>query len=171
MRYTPSTSETLYGPEKKPVILCLPYVGVTSDKFKRQLTRLVSSVAPWIKLQVVFKAAMKLSALSKLKSQIPLLSNSHVVYKVNCKDCREFYVGMTCRRLQQRMKEHSESDTSALYRHCSACGHMAEFESPEIFAKDSNKSRLYIKEVLLIRDLKAYRTLNGNTGSTELNLW
>ena len=87
-RYTPSTSETLYGPEKKPVFLCLPYVGVTSEKFKRQLTRLVSSVAPWIKLQVVFKAAMKLSALSKLKSQIPLLSNSHVVYKVNCKDCR-----------------------------------------------------------------------------------
>ena len=149
--------------------------GVTTvscyDIIKRQLLHLTSSVAPWIKLQVVFKAAMKLSVLSKLKSQIPLLSNSHFVYKVNCKDCKEFYVGMTCRRLQQRMKEHSESDTSALYRHCSACGHMAGFDSPEVLARDNNKFRLYIKEAILIRDLKAYITLNGNSGSTELKLW
>ena len=169
-KHSSCSSETLYGPDKKLVILCLPYAGLICDKIKRQLTRLVSSAAPWIKLQVVFKASVKLSILTKVKSQIPLLSNSHVVYKVNCLDCNEFYVGMTCRRLQQRMKEHSESDTSALYRHCSTCGHMAKFNFPEILAKDGNKSRLYIKEALLIRDLKAYMTLNGNTGSTELIL-
>ena len=67
---------------------------------------------------------MKLSVLSKVKSQIPLLANSHVVYKVDCKNCNEFYVGMTCRRLEQRMKEHSQSDASALFQHCAECGHM-----------------------------------------------
>ena len=93
------------------------------------------------------------------------------MYRVDCQNCTEFYVGMTCRRLEQRMKEHSESDTSALYRHCSTCGHQAGFDMPTVLARDNNQSRLYIKEALVIRDLKAYLTLNGNTGSTELKLW
>ena len=93
------------------------------------------------------------------------------MYKVDCKNCNEFYVGMTCRRLEQRMKEHSQSDASALFRHCAECGHMVGFDSPQILARDTSQSRLYTKEALLIRNLKAHLTLNGNTGSTELKLW
>ena len=170
-KHTVSNSETVFGPEKKLVMLCLPYTGIDCEKLKRQLTRMLSVVAPWIKLQVVYKAALKLSTLSRLKDQIPLLSNSHVVYRVDCKNCKEFYVGMTCRRLEQRMKEHSQSDNSAIYKHCEECRHLADFEMPQILARDNCQSRLYTKEALLIRDLQAYLTLNQNTGSTELKLW
>ena len=99
------------------------------------------------------------------------MSNSHVVYKVNCNNCDNLYVGMTCRRLIQRMKEHSETSASALYRHCVECGHTVDYENPQILARDNDRSRLYTKESLLIKDLRAYMTLNGNTGSTELKLW
>ena len=165
------TSDVVFGPEKKCVVLCLPYTGDMSNKIKRQLTRLVESVAPWIQLKVVFKPVLKLSVLSRLKSPIPLLCNSHVVYKVNCKDCDQFYVGMTCRRLSQRMKEHSETSVSALFRHSVDCSHTIDYENPQIIARDSNKLRLYTKESLLIKDLRAYMTLNRNTGSVELKLW
>ena len=102
---------------------------------------------------------------------MPHLSNSHVVYKVNCTDCNDFYVGMTCRRLVQRMKEHSESSASALFRHVLDSQHTVDYENPQILARDTNKSRLYTKEALLIKELRAYTTLNGNTGSVELKLW
>ena len=159
------------GPEKKCVVLCLPYIGDECEKVKRQLTRLLSSVVPWIQLKVIFNPVLKLSVLSKLKSPISLLSNSHVVYKVNCDDCREFYVGMTCRRLSQRMKEHSESNVSALCRHSLTAKHTIPYNMPQILARDNSKSRLYTKEALLIKELKAYKTLNGNIGSTDLKLW
>ena len=44
-------------------------------------------------------------------------------------------------------------------------------DNPHILATDSNKERLYVKESLHIRELQAYKTLNGNIGSVELKLW
>ena len=41
------------------------------------------------------------------------------MYKLNCKDCSEFYIGMTCRRLEQRIGEHSTSVSSAVLQHIS----------------------------------------------------
>ena len=122
-------------------------------------------------IKVIFNPVLKLSVLSKLKSPISLLSNSHVVYKVNCDDCREFYVGMTCRRLSQRKKEHSESNVSALCRHSLTAKHTIPYNMPQILARDNSKSRLYTKEALLIKELKANKTLNGNIRSTDLKLW
>ena len=95
-----------FGPPKRQVTLCLPYTGVKGDKLKRQLRRLVGAVLPSINVRVVFKPMLKLSSLSKLKSAYPLKSRSGVVYRVNCLECDEFYIGMTTRRLHQRLKEH-----------------------------------------------------------------
>ena len=87
------TSELpVYGPEKKRVILCLPYCGLNSVKISRQIKRCVNSVCPWLNVQVVFKAAFRLSRLSKLKSPFEAMSRSGVVYKLNCQDCLEFYI-------------------------------------------------------------------------------
>ena len=101
----------------------------------------------------------------------PLLINSNVVYKVQCQDCCEFYIGKTIRRLQQRLKEHSEEEYSALYRHANEQKHKIDFERPSILTRDSKDSRLLIKEALLISEHKAYASLNGNVGSTQLHLW
>ena len=40
-KHTLCTSEPVFGPDRKLVILCLPYTGVVCDKLRRQLTRLV----------------------------------------------------------------------------------------------------------------------------------
>ena len=161
----------MFGPDRKRIFLCLPFTGINSDKLKRQLERLSSAVAPWVKLFVVFKPVFKLSCLCKLKSQFSVLCNSGVVYKLQCSNCEEFYIGMTMRRLEQRVKEHSEDISSAVFRHCSEKKHSCNFDLPSVLAKDKVKSRLLVKESLLIRDQQAYTSLNGNMGSTVLRLW
>ena len=51
------------------------------------------------------------------------MSTSGVVYKLNCSDCLEFYVGMIMRRLHQKLKEHAKFDESALNEHSIVCDH------------------------------------------------
>ena len=75
-------------------------------KIKRQLLRMYSTVLPNADSKIIFKPVWKLQCLSKLKSGIPLLSWSTVVYKINCNNCNEFYVGLPTRRLEKLISEH-----------------------------------------------------------------
>ena len=44
-----------YGPHKRRVYLCLPYVGeMATNKFARQVRRLIAKVAPCVELRLVF---------------------------------------------------------------------------------------------------------------------
>ena len=70
----------------------------------------MGKVAPWTRLQTIFKPSYKLNVLSKLKSQISLLNKSNVVYKLDCEDCEEFYIGQTNRRLKKRIQEHKTKE-------------------------------------------------------------
>ena len=154
-QYKGNDKQITYGPEKKKIVLCLPYIGAPCEKLSRQLIRMCSKVAPCVKLLVIFKPLSKLSVLSKLKCPFHLLSNSNVVYRLDCSECKEFYIGMTTRRLEQRMLEHKDSSTSAIYQHILTCKHYVEFSKPKILASDSNKYTLFIKEALLIKENKA----------------
>ena len=92
-----------FGPEKKILFLCLPFCGINSYKLKRQLERIIRKIAPWAKLNIIFRPYFRLKILSNLKSPVPLLNKSNVVYKINCIECNEFYIGMTKRRVHIRL--------------------------------------------------------------------
>ena len=161
----------MFGPDKKRIVLSLPFCGSNSLKLKRQLKRMLNIVAPWIDLCIVFKPAFKIQQLSKLKDQFPKSILSHVIYKINCKHCQEFYIGMTCRRLEDRLSEHVSSNSSALFRHSSDTSHVIDFDSPQILARDTIKTRLLVKETLKIQEFHAEKSLNRNVGSFELKFW
>ena len=93
-----------FGPELRKVFIRLPYCGINSIKLKRQLERVLKIVAPWTKLNIIFKPYYCLSNLSKLKSPVPVFNRSYVVYKIDCLNCDDFYIGMTRRRLHKRLK-------------------------------------------------------------------
>ena len=170
-QYAPP-SLPVFGPEKKVVLLTLPYSGEQAAlKIKKQLQRLLAKIAPYAKLRVVFIASQKLSCLSKLKSAFCCLNNSGVVYKLSCLDCSAFYIGKTKRRLQQRVQEHSVQDYSAVRRHSLDLSHKIDYENPKILAMDSCDFRLTIKESIIIKDLNAHRSLNANISSVELKLF
>ena len=167
----PPSGDPTYGPSKKRVVISLPFSGLNSPKLKRQLHRLLGTVVPCVDLRVVFKPVRSLAALSKLKSALPTLSRSNVIYKVNCTQCEHFYIGKTKRILNQRLREHKNDENSALLRHSMDTGHCIAYEEPAIIASDSNEQRLYIKESLKIKELSAHQSLNGNVGSIDLQLW
>ena len=53
-----------YGPHKRRVYLCLPYVGeLATNKFARQIRRQIAKIVPCVELRLVFRAAQKLSCL------------------------------------------------------------------------------------------------------------
>ena len=55
----------------------------------------------------MFRAAQKLSCLTRLKSKLNVLSRSGVVYQISCSQCEAFYVGKTKRRLVFKLKSPS----------------------------------------------------------------
>ena len=160
------------NPHKRRVYLCLPYVGeLATNKFARQIRRLIAKIAPCVELRLVFRAAQKLSCLTRLKSKLNVLSRSGVVYQISCTQCEAFYVGKTKRRLEQRVQEHSQQGYSSLYKHSSDLCHQIDYSNPAVISVDNNDYRLQIKEALKIKDLKAYNSLNANIRSCELKLW
>ena len=106
-----------------------------------------------------------------MKSPVPLLNKSNVVYKINCIECDEFYIGMTKRRVHIRLKEHKTRHYSAVFKHIHEHKHNIDFEHPKILCNDSNKMRLLVKETLSIIGQSANKSLNVNVKSFECKLW
>ena len=94
-KLTGSVKDTQFEPQRRNTFLNLPYKGNQSvvQVLQRQLYRLFSKLAPWLKLNIVFSASYKLARLSNLKCSLPVLKQSKVIYKVNCSECNEFYIG------------------------------------------------------------------------------
>ena len=91
---------------------------------------------------MVFAANNKIGKLSKLKCKLPLIKQSQLIYQINCDDCQDFYIGMTNRRLETRLKEHRTNENSALFKHSFLTDHNINFSNPKILAKDSSSFRL-----------------------------
>ena len=160
-----------FGPKLKDVYINLPFKGEQSSKIKKQLSRLFSRMAPWIKLNFLSHASNKLSKLSKLKSVLPIVKCSHLIYHISCSECDEFYIGLTNRRLKTRIYEPKTNENSALFKHSFLTDHVINYSNPKILTRDNNSFRLQIKETLKIKEFCAHKSLNGNMGSFKLSLW
>ena len=97
------------------VFIIMNYFGQQSNMLKRQLTRLFAS--------------NKIVKLSKLKSVLPLIKYSHLIYHISCSECDEFYIGLTNRRLKTRINEHKTNENSALFRHSFLTDHVINYSN------------------------------------------
>ncbi|KYN06205.1 hypothetical protein ALC62_02852 [Cyphomyrmex costatus] len=83
---------------------------------------------------------------------------SHVVYKINCKDCDSTYVGQTKRQLQTRIKEHKNnlrmdsSKHSVISQHIMEYDHRFDWENIDIMDVEHNYKRRLISEMLHIKE-------------------
>ena len=56
---------------------------------------------------MTYKGINKLKKFIRVqKDELPVLSHSNLVYRINYKDCNASYVGPTSRILKTRIKEH-----------------------------------------------------------------
>ena len=100
-----------FEPEKCPVYLRLPWLGLFLPGLKRKLNLLSNSAFP-LGNHVLFTNKL-LSATNK--DVLPALQKSNVIYQFSC-HCDSRYVGRTSQTLQDRIKQHALKST----RSCSS---------------------------------------------------
>ena len=105
----------------------------------------------------------------RLKDQQKTLMKYGVVYKLTC-SCGSSYIGQTRRNLINRLKEHSSSDKSEVYRHLmDNPDHKLDFTKPNILSSSGDSARLLILESLFIQ--KNEPLLNVDSKSAPLYLF
>ena len=93
----------LFGPDKYPAVLKLPYLGNASRLFEKKVQEIVQKNYNQVKPRIIFVSKPVISL--KLKDPIPTLNKSCIVYKFKC-FCDKSYIGQTTRHLRTRLNEH-----------------------------------------------------------------
>ena len=97
------TTPKMFGPQRCPVPIKLPFLGLTSSKCERELKVMTRQCFYSVEPRVIFTSRPILSHV--LKDHIPETDTSLVIYQFEC-CCKSNYVGKTRRRLTDRIKEH-----------------------------------------------------------------
>ena len=110
--------------EEELLFMFLPYNGKEAEcivkRCKNRLVRLFKKEKK-VKFRIIFKTS-KISFFTSNKDQIPLLSNSGVIYNYKCPGCNSSYIGKTDSTLFNRTKEHGWSQKdSAICKHFQTC--------------------------------------------------
>ena len=128
--------EPLFGPEKGPVYLKLPYIRMASNRFWTTVQRAVHSGYHNAIDVVNYQARKVLPYLSK--DVLTLLATSNVIYKFVFW-CDISYVGRTTERLGSRIRQHVPKyamnlfDSRAwlpMHKHVIRCTHRKALTSP-----------------------------------------
>ena len=132
----------------------------------RNLTRFLSSYHYFyfygiFDVKIVFQNTRRIKSFFPYKDKLAPSLRSKVVYRANCWDCNDFYIGKTKRRLRDRKTEHFK----ALTTNCL----IMLWDHFEILATGRSDMHCKIKESLLTRDLKP--ALYQNVGSERLHLY
>ena len=102
----------IYGPEQKYLFVKLPYIGKYSARIKRDLMKILKDYRPYMKLRLISYLSIKIGHLFKKSlGQIPFRNTSNVVYKISCA-CGHSYIGQTCRRVPDRVREHKDNNNN-----------------------------------------------------------
>ena len=94
------------------------------------------------------------TVLPSLKTPVPKMFRSGVVYKLTCPRCTACYVGQTSRHLQSRFKEHIQNQ-GPMKQHLERCNTTLSEDDVEILQQTSRgESHLLTLEALHIQELK-----------------
>ena len=116
----------------KDVIILLPYIGLHSNLITKRLKSCVSRFYSFVNVKVIFQTTRRIKSFFPYKDRLNRSQLSKVIYKTNCWDCKDFYIGKTKRRLHDRKTEHfkalSKHDhSSAIADHVKTTGHNMEW--------------------------------------------
>ena len=156
--------------------LRIPFVGKSSKHFGKKLSALLEKQLS-VKINVIYTTT-KLGTFFPLKCRTPLLALSRIVYKYSClADPNTSYIGMTCRSLEERTKEHLKpqrgGDTSSAVcdhiQNCPRCK-TAEltYKDFKVLKKCRTDSDTKIQEALLIKKVNPVlnRQMHANKGAS-----
>ena len=93
----------VFDPPKCPVYFRLPWVGSATESFANKITSSVYRCYHAVNLRQIFTPRPALN--SPNKDKLPIFKQSNLIYKFVCR-CNSTYIGMTCQRLEVRVRQH-----------------------------------------------------------------
>ena len=143
------------------MVFYIPFLGHHSFKVRNNITKLIKSQCPDIRLKFVYKDSKRLSSLFKYTDFFPPLVCSNVIYKYSCSGCNATYYGKTSRNLTIRCYEHlgltksggnrASPSSSSIWDHITQSGNAGTLEHFSIISKSENSFDLLIHENLIIQ--------------------
>ena len=138
--------------------IVLPYVSHKAEGFAKRLKTHVAGHYPQVDFNVAFKAPNEVGKFFPFKDKIDeVTKRANVVYRIRCKKegCEASYIGMTTRRLAQRLQEHRTDAKSACNQHEKLNeGHTMDLDEVEVLDSADSLRKLQAKELLHILDQK-----------------
>ena len=152
-----STSEVISDDKKT---LVLPYIPGLSEK--------ISNSCKHLNVRITFSSSNTLrSSLSRVKSVVPPLDRTGVIYSIPC-SCGRPYIGETGRSLQVRITEHKRAvrigdPKNAISIHANSTGHAIDWNNSEVLSYEKSLSRRKFKEAAIIhRTANNINTVSGS---------
>ena len=148
-----SESHANFIPEKDWFKFFITYRGKPTDQLAISFKKLNSPV------KVIMTTRKLKTCLPSLKSPVPKMLLSNVVYKLKCPGCDSSYVGQTVRHMQRRFREHVGSG-GTMRSHFNECNTILnstpdiDFVDIEILHKCNSLPKLLALEALYIKELK-----------------
>jgi len=135
--------------ENRNYTLTVPYTGKLSNDIKRIVKNFVD---------VRFSIPKKLdTVIKKGKDRLDNRRKTEVVYKIECKDCDQVYIGQTKRHLETRIKEHRSNiknpsgNFSVVTSHRVSLQHEFDWDGTKILHKERNRKKREIAEMFFIK--------------------
>ena len=90
-----------FGPMLTLSFVRLPFIGVLSKRIQTRLNLMIMRVALFIKLHVAYYNRCIIRSLfnKSLRTNIPVLQRSNVIYMMRCSDCSACYIGKTKKKV------------------------------------------------------------------------
>ena len=107
------------------------------------------------------------TTICNLKGKEPENRKKDVVYGIQCQTCDQWYIGETCQRIEDRLKQHKravrkKSTENGIYEHIRQNkGHRIDWESMRILHKESHWRRRKIGESIFIDVLNPMNQLEN----------
>ena len=92
----------IFGPSKCPVYFRLPWIGPASQSFAEKVTSSVYRCYRVVNVRSIFTTKVAFNSIHK--DGLPILKQSLLIYKFNCR-CNSVYTGCTCQRLEVRVRQ------------------------------------------------------------------
>ena len=155
--------------DKNEIYFGIDYNGPQSEKFLNKIKKFCGKYSPgFLKFSPFYKSKNSLLKIFSKKIKCYNKFENPCVYKINCLNCNQCYVGQTGRTIAIRRKEHERlSEFSAVSNHVKNTGHSIDFQNPEILCCEGDLRKRLILESLF---LKNFNHFVGNTGK-QLNLF
>ena len=177
-RTTDQPEETITV-SKRPVTMCLPFLGPLSYAVKRDLLALINKFYPSVELRIVFSRGFKIRNLFAYKDRFPSRCRSMLVYYTECSVCgpSQAYLGKTKNSLYERFYTSGighlapNNASSALLKHLgeSVNPHCSfEFDDVKIVETGTFDEQIRFIESILLKYEK--QTLNTQERSIKLNI-